>query len=81
MKELLRQRKTHHTEDLKEDRVSHMVGNDYKLKEKKQRRRREGEGEEEEERNRRQQRGDEVNKRLNNTHQGLINCCSMGATS
>lgn len=24
---------------------------------------------------------DELNKRLNNTHQGLINCCSMGATS
>lgn len=29
----------------------------------------------------REQREDELNKRLNNTHQGLINCCSMGATS
>lgn len=72
-----------------------MVGNDYKLIRKKLKkevcfRSEEEEGEEErrsgeeqatEEKNRAKRERDELNKRLNNTHQGLINCCSMGATS
>lgn len=72
-----------------------MIGNDYKLIKKKNRKdlfseenwevksatvekreRQETRGED-----RRKLREDELNKRLNNTHQGLINCCSMGATS
>lgn len=73
-----------------------MVGNDYKLIRKKkttektsfekesEERRATGERREQQETDEkrgRKQREDELNKRLNNTHQGLINCCSMGATS
>lgn len=96
MKVLLKQN-TSQTEDLKEEWISHMVGNDYGLIQEKQKiliserkrgrkreRQRQGRRERQEETDmEKEERGEEyeLNKRLNNTHQGLINCCSIGATS
>lgn len=48
---------------------------------RKEQQRRKGSDRRQEEKIGRKEREDELNKRLNNTHQGLINCCSMGATS